>query len=708
MNRVGQLFSRLKPYQKLIIAFIFAIIIGGLAEKFAFPAEPFSIPRFIIITCIFFVLAIPPCVFGFHATFDFAFRKRYWIGAIIFAILVLGGFHGSSVNMLNYYVQPGIAVENTQPLLGELRVIRGDEWATSTLTQLSQVPNNLETENSILNGYTKNITFYPRVATKSLTSISNPRTFGYFFLPTEQAFAFSWYIGYFILFFATLELLMLLTKKNRLFSTLGAIMITFAPAIQWWEGWDIIAFGELAIVLFDLLLKSNKLIKQILLSLAIGLVGCCYIMCLYPAWQIPYGFIFLILAIWVIKNNLKNCSVRKFAILFISILLCIGVIIVPSFIQSYNIYQLMSNTVYPGARLSTGGSLAGKFFNYFGNLFMPFDMPANPSEASQFISLFPIPIIMGIYYWFTNRKAHKKDFLLVSLVILAILLSIWNFVPLPEWLVKITFLSMSTPDRTIVTVSFICVLLLIYCLSNYSSKESIKPRVRYLNLIVAALTTILGIYVAYNSSSYIQNGGSYISTIFVILDLLFFIPIIYLCLSNQPCGNKFALSLLALVVFISGIAVHPLSQGLNIIYGKPIAKEIQKIEAEDSDAIWFIVDPNWPINDYPATLGADTINSTNYFPNFELYRKLGLEDQDQIYNRYAHIIGDVSSEPSSVTKNQEDLITLTVNNEDVCKIDVDYLLVHNKDLDQYDTSKVDFNKIYDEDYYSIYQVDCQE
>ena len=166
--------------------------------------------------------------------------------------------------------------------------------------------------------------------------------------------------------------------------------------------------------------------------------------------------------------------------------------------------------------------------------------------------------------------------------------------------------------------------------------------------------------------------------------------------------------MLSIAIFISGISVHPFSQGLNVIYNRPIAKEIQKIEEQNPDATWFVVDPAWPTNDYPATLGANTINSTNYFPNFELYRKLNLADQDQIYNRYAHIIGDITDESSSLTKNFEDNITLTLNNEDICKIDINYLLVHNKDLDQYDTPKVNFNKIYDEDFYSIYEVDCKE
>lgn len=322
--------------------------------------------------------------------------------------------------------------------------------------------------------------------------------------------------------------------------------------------------------------------------------------------------------------------------------------------------------------------------------------------------MFPIPIIMSIYYWYINRKAHKKDFLLVALTILAIFLCIWNFVPLPDWLARISLLYMSIPDRTLVTVTFICVLLLIYCLSNYSTNSKIDTRTKYLFLCLATLNISLGTFVAYYSPSYFNDNVHYMTPKLIFLTLIFFIPITYYCLLNRSSANKVVISILTLAILISGLCIHPLSRGLNIIYEKPLAKEIQKIESEDPDALWFIIDSNWPINDYPAASGADTINSTNYFPNFELYRKIGLENEEQTYNRFAHIVGAISKDPSSLSKIQGDLLILTLNNEDVCKINAKYLLSHNQDLDQFDTEKVDFVKLYDEDHYAIYRANCQE
>lgn len=637
---------------------------------------------------------------------NFFFDKRYYIGGFAFIILVAFGIHGSSINIYDNYIQPNIKVESTEPLLGKNRPIRSDEWAVSSPVTLSQIPNNMEENSDILNASEKNVTMYPKTPAKSLVTLASPNLLGYLFLPPTQAFAFSWWFGYFFLFFCTLELLMLLTKKNKLFSTLGAIMITFAPAVQWWEAWNIIAYGEFAIILFHYFLKSKKLYKQILLALTIGLAGCCYIMCLYPAWQVPYAYVFLVLAIWVIIQNKQYCSVKKFAILFASIIGMIAIIIIPTIIKSSENIYLTTHTVYPGARVSTGGDDRANLFDYYNNLFLPFKTSDNSSATSQFISLFPLPIIMSIYYWFSDRKSKSKDFLLISLTILSILLCIWNFIPLPAWLTKITLLSVSLPRRTVNVVEFISVVLLIYCLSKYQTNKRLDFRTSYQNLIIAIFLTSFGVYIAYHHSLYV--GPGYFTLKMVLIDLLLFIPISFLLLNNHKKGNVVALLSLSLITFISGFVVHPLSKGLSVLYDKPVAQEIRKIEDSDSEAKWLSVGTDFPVNNYLITTGANVINSTNYFPNNSLWETLDLENENEIYNRYSHMFVNLTKENSSLSLISYDYISLNLNNNDICKLDVNYIYTINQDLDQYDTNSVNFEKIYDEDNAEIYKVKCSE
>lgn len=688
----------MRKYVKYLIFIFTSILVPITIEKYVYPFEPFSIIRFIILFCLLW------CLFSFFLfdrkqEIDFIYRKRYLLGASLFFILVLFGFHGSSISLYNQVIQPSYNLENSNPILGVSRTIRGDEWAVTTPTILSQTKNDFNVNSRILNANTKNITLYPKVVAKTIASIATPNQLGFLFLPMKQAFSFLWYFGYFLLFFASFEFLMLITKENKLYSLIGSLLITFSPVVQWWEAWNIIAYGEIAIVLFDKYLKQEKLLWQILLSILIGIIGCCYIMCMYPAWQIPYGFFFLVLCIWTIKSNKDTCNFWKILMLIAIILLLIAIIIVPLFVNSYDIYLLISNTSYPGKRLSTGGDGWQNLFNYFICIFNSFSESSNAPEMSQFISLYPIPIIMGLYYMLSNKRKYKKDFLLSALTILAILLTIWNYIPLPEWLAKLCLLSMSTTNRCSVTSGFICLILLIYCLSSYQ-ETTIKSKAKYQNLVIAILVTLFGIYVVK------IHYSDYVSNKFILFDILFYIPVIFMVLLNNKGLNKVALSILAFITLIFGVTVHPLNIGLKEIYEKPLSKEIEKLERKNKNANWATIGTAYYMSNYLVANGADTLNSTNYFPNFDLWNKLDLEDDKEIYNRYSHLLIDLTKNKTSLKLNFEDQIGLSLNNNDVCKLDLDYVLTMGKNLEQYNSKKVKFSRIYNEDGILIYSVKC--
>lgn len=688
----------MKKYAKYLISFFFSFFIPIAIEKYVYPGESFSIIRFILFFCLLCIL-FSFLLFDRKKELDFIYQKRYLLGISLFVILVLFGFHGSSISIYNQVVQPNDNQENSNPIIGTSRTIRGDEWAVTTPTILSQTKNSFNVNSRILNANSRNVTLYPKVVAKTIASIATPNQLGFLFLPTEQAFSFSWYFGYFLLFFASFEFLMLITKKNKFYSLMGSLLITFSPVVQWWEAWNMIAYGELAIILFDKFLKQKKLLWQILLSILIGIIGCCYIMCLYPAWQIPYGFLFLILCIWVIKQNKDTCNVWKIVMLVVIILLLIAIIVLPLFINSYDIYLLITNTSYPGKRLSTGGEGWQNLFNYFICLFNSFSESSNASEMSQFVSLYPIPIIMGLYYVLNNRKNYKKDFLLSWLTLLTILLTVWNYIPLPEWLAKISLLSMSTTNRCGIAASFVCLLLLIYCLSNYHEKD-MKKIVKYQNLMIAILVTFFGIYVVKN------HYTDYMRNYFILFDIVFFIPVIFMILLNHMKINKVAISMLTIVTVVCGITVHPLNIGLKAIYNKPISKEIEKLEEKDKDANWAMIGNAYFMANYLVANGADTLNSTNYYPNFDLWNKLDLEDDKEVYNRYAHLLINITNKKTSVKLNYEDQIGLSLNNKDVCTLDLNYLVTMGDTLEEYNSEKVRFSRIYNQDGILIYSVDC--
>ena len=55
---------------------------------------------------------------------------------------------------------------------------------------------------------------------------------------------------------------MIITKEKKLYSLLGAILITLSPAIQWWQTADIQAYGLLAVLLFYKFMQSDSTKKK--------------------------------------------------------------------------------------------------------------------------------------------------------------------------------------------------------------------------------------------------------------------------------------------------------------------------------------------------------------------------------------------------------------------------------------------------------------
>lgn len=685
---------------KNIFVILISVIVPGVIEKFYYNTQPFLTDRFIII--MFFMLFI-----GIHFIFDIKkiwiqiYKKRYLIGIIIFAFLVINCYHGSSVGIYNGAIQGEYQVENGNPILGENRVIRGDEYAVATPFTLSQMSeaNNMDSTNHNLMAQDKSVSFYLRYPTIDTASIAVPQQLFFAVLPLENAFSAYWYFPIFFMFFSTFELMMILLKKNKKWALIGALMITFSPAAQWWSSFMIIASGSAAIVSFNKFLETEQKKNKIIYAALIGLFGSMYIMNMYPAWLIPYGYFFFVLVCWLIYKHRESIKIKDLIMLCLIAILVIGFIIIPSFINGRDTYNLITNTVYPGARLSTGGSGYKEIIKYMTNVFLPFKTVANESEMSQFISFYPLPTIMGLYYCYKNKKERKKDFLLGGLVILSILLSIWNFVELPEIVVKITLLFMSTVNRADIVLGFVNVVILIICLSNYT-RYTIKSWKSILIIAIVALVFII-INVNYLSGIYTDYFNKKIMFILTITG--FFVAFVLIALNNKKLNNVLMVGLIATTI-LSGMTVHPLNKGLKVFYDKPVIKEIQEIVADEPKARWISVGTPYFLQNYVTVTGVYMINSTNYFPNFDFWNVVDKERKyDEIYNRYAHLTINLTNEESSASLLSGDHVSLNLQIDKLKELNVSYILTV-QDLSNLENELVDFEQIYNEYGIFIYKV----
>ena len=71
--------------------------------------------------------------------------------------------------------------------------------------------------------------------------------------------------------------------------------------------------------------------------------------------------------------------------------------------------------------------------------------------------------------------------------------------------------------------------------------------------------------------------------------------------------------------------------------------------------------------------GAKTVNSTNVYPALDVWSEIA-PDQEEIYNRYAHISVSITKEKTSFELIQPDFIKLNIKFKDLRKIGVGYMV----------------------------------
>lgn len=635
---------------------------------------------------------------------NFIYKYRYIIGISLFSVLVAFGFHGSSSGLYENFIEPNSSTSSGIPIFGKNRDIRSDEWVVSTPFVLSQnsILNNYNTFNVTAAASLTNVSFYPKMPSKNISILASPKYLGFLFLPLENAFSFYWYFNIFAIFFITFEFFMIITKNNKIWSLTGAIMITFGPSVQWWYSnmlVEIIYSGLGALVLFYNFLHSKNLFYKILLSIGIGIFGSIFIQILYPAWMVLFAYIYLAFIIYFIIDKNNNSKWYDYFMLVFITVITIGLILLPAIYNSIDNVRLTMNTVYPGARFSQGGLGFEHLFDYIISIALPYISFSNSSEASQFLSLYPVPLIIGLIVIIQNFKNKKNDLLLILLEIIILFFSLWNYIKLPAFISKITFLYMSTEQRSTVVVSFCCVVLLIYVLSNY---KNILRKNSILYFCFAFTIACFGTYIMLKIYPEADKKLLIYGFIMIVTSL------IYLILCYSYCKYKYMLPLaLIIVTLFSGLTVNPLNRNLNVFYEKPVSKKINDIFSDDNEAIW--ASSNAPIfySDYLLANGVKTFNSVHYFPYYSIWNIIDPSYKYvDVWNRYAHVTVTLTNENTSVQLMQNDYININLRNEDVCKLNIKYLMSSDNNLESYSNSKIKINKIYENENVYIYENKC--
>ena len=631
--------------------------------------------------------------------YDKVFRYRFLIAAVLFVICVIFGITGSSIG----YLTSLFGREDTDILLGVSRGIRGDEWATFTPMTWAQYLNptgKFTYFNSVVRAAETDVFLEYGQPVASWLMIFKPFFFGYLFLPVDQGMAFFWAGRLIALFLVSFEFARLFTKDNRRLSVVYAFVITMSPAVQWWfaiNGFvEMLITLQLSIVLLDKFIVSEK--KAVRMACIAGITVCagCYALTMYPAWMIPLAYVLLGLIIWVIYE--KRDKFRLHAPDIICLAVCavfLGFSLLYVFKRSSGTITAIMNTVYPGKRFETGGGILDYLFNYVSNIWYPIMGEApylNVCEAAYFISLFPMGFIMYFIYLIKNKKS---DALCNIMMVVLGFFTIWCVFGIPSFASKLSFMSSSTANRTLIAYGFANIIILFRCIALFVERGIRLHKVK--SAAVSAFTAGLAIWVSYRLNREYYNYAM-LAVEFVIFTLLCFGCIAY---THKAVAKVWGF-IFIMVMMMSGFLVNPVRSGEKSVKNVPELVMVENVVKQDPEAVWIVEGAGYPVTNFLLLKGARTVNSTNVYPMLDRWKSIDEEGKyEDIYNRYAHILinyGDGEGEEKFSLMNP-DYFMVYLNYSELKKLNVEYIFTC-KDL----SGDEKLTQIDSEGVYSVYKL----
>lgn len=636
-------------------------------------------------------------IFSIKKMYSWMFDKRWILGIALLIFLTANGYHGDSLGYYANAIQPGQGSELSTPILGETRAIRSDEFVATTPSILASLYGDspFGKYNYIMRGdKTLNITngVYLGYATLGYA----PQELVYAVLPLDYAYSFCWWFPLIIGFLMSIELFYIITNKKKLLSVAGAFLIIFSSFYLWWGFSYYYISAPGTIVCLYYFLQNKERWKKILLGLGIAVCFSVFVTNLYPAWQVPLGYMFLAIGIWLLRENwdkIKNLKKSEWVILGGSLLFMVSLIF--SYLLSVSEYMTaITQTAYPGDRIDNGSFYLSKLFYCAQAPFYAYKDIGNPSEAGVFFSLFPIPTIMAAFCWI---KEKKKDWLTGGLLLAQIPMLFYLTTGLPGNVAKLLMFSNSTIFRVSDVIGLIQIYFIIIILSRYEKMGKIPIPIAF---FLGALVAMVNIYFSNRDFSGYLNDYQKI----IMFDIIMCLSVGLMVKLTEKMKYIMLLSLIAISIF-TGAYVRPVMKGFDAIYSKPVATEIQEICSKNPDAKWLTMGGGIVLSAYNVACGASTINSVHTYPNVEFWSKFDPESQyEEVYNRFAHINVNFTNEETSFGLIQADFMQVNLSYKDIKKTDAEYLLVMGEAEIDIENQYVEFEKIYDEDGMQIYHM----
>jgi hypothetical protein len=554
------------------------------------------------------------------------------IVALYFVASVALQLHGSSLavwkSVLHDEASPSGIVFSTP------KSVRTDEWLAWTPAVLSQALHDppFPVENvSVGAGKTPLLVNLP---VRHYSMLFRPQLWGFFVFNVETAYAFYWNVKVCGLLLSFFFLLRALTLQFWL-PLFGSGWLLFSAYTQWWFSCppmlpEMLSCWALALLCVVHLFTTARRAVRIIATT--GLIIACvnFTLCFYPPFQIPLVYLGLaVLAGWFWQNHRAHLQWRAGTMWCGFAAVAIATVVAAYVIECLPTLEIVSATKYPGARRSHGGELPVRdtfsgvlgFFNGSEHTFLA--TRGNSCESSNFYPLWLLLIAATAGGLWRTRRERRVETALLAVVAA---LTLYTFVPFPEWLCRITLLSYVPSVRAVLPIGVGGIMLGTMILANPA-----MPPMR--NRLFVGFLAFAAVVMVLMASS--PGTDPFLTPTMCGLLLAVNATLIALCLfAPRPVFC----SAFLLCLMLNNGAVNPIVTGLGPLIDTPAGDVVREIKQRDPAARWVGYSTAGAAQFLKAQ-GVEVINGLNYVPDVPFYRKFDATGAGEMsYNRYAFAV----------------------------------------------------------------------
>lgn len=480
---------------------------------------------------------------------------------------------------------------------------------------------------------------------KSYSAVVKPHSWAYFVFGVERAFALEWWLVVLGPFLGVYALLAAITR-TRLIPALCGVLVTASPVAAWWAvpsmGLAVLYGGVTAALLVVTMRHTGR--WRLMLSALAGWTASCFVALLYLPWLLPLALLYGLTVLSQARGVLR--SRRQLALLVGGFGGVFAILMAGFFRQHQAAIEAISNTVYPGKRVTPSGeAIPALAFNAPFDVFttaQPFTFVngVSESEASSGLMLWlPIAFVGGTFNGWRTRKAGARA--LTAVMTAAMVLAAWAFFPIPERLGALIGLTKVQGGRLVLPLTVAGALAAGLYLDRLRTDGSFRPTRSRVTIGAVAFLFVTGL-----SAAAITIGGARPDSASILVLLLVSTLIVAALLRGSiilGLGGACALLL------FSTVRVNPLQIGLGPVTKDPLLAQIDAVRTGDRSARWATLGVNGHTQSILMASGAPTTTGVSWYPDPNGWHTIDPTDfYEKDWNRFALVaiaydpaIGDI-------------------------------------------------------------------